>query len=366
VAPTVELDEIFRSFDDDTQQAFQTWMQSQAGAIEGRGADINATFGTLPEFVEASDDLLAELNAQSRAISETIRGTGDFFDALSERDGDLARLITSSNRLFSVTAARNRDFAAIWKELPGFARESRLTLPRLTRFAENARPVVQQLQPVATEMASTFDQVQRLSPELERFFTRLGPVITASRRGVPALESFMQDFPPLLADFEPFLRNLNPMLAYLNLNRREVASFLANTTAGSVGRDVGATSDNPNEPDHDPVHFVRASTTFSPQGLAFFSRALGQTRRNPYSAPGWLDRLVSGLATSTPNECANGDPALPSEYPPDSERLMSMNALQRYVFRTADGSRNVARPPCVDQGNYPGFSGRFPQLEPEP
>jgi virulence factor Mce-like protein len=366
VAPTVELDEIFRTFDDDTQQAFQTWMQAQAGSIQGRAADINATFGHLPEFIETSDDILAELNAQSRAVSETIRGTGDFFSAISERDGQLARLITSSNRLFEVTAARNRDFAAIWKELPGFARESRLTLPRLTRFSENARPVVRQLQPVASEMALTFEQLQRLSPEMERFFTRLGPVITASRRGVPALESLLRDFPPLLAEFEPFLQNINPMIEYLNLNRREVASFFANTTAGSVGRDVGAVTRFPNAPDHDPVHFVRASTTLSPQGLAFYSRALGQTRRNPYSAPGWLDRLASGLTTFTPGDCDNGDPAIPTEYPPDSERLISMNALQRYIFRTSDGSRNVARPPCLDQGSYPGFPTRFPQLEPEP
>jgi virulence factor Mce-like protein len=364
VAPTVELDEIFRAFDDDTQQAFQTWMQAQAGSVEGRAADINATFGNLPEFVEASDDLLAELNAQSRAVSETVRGTGDFFSAISERDGQLARLITGSNRLFEVTAARNRDFAAIWKELPGFARESRLTLPRLTRFSQNARPVVRQLQPVATEMASTFEQVQRLSPELEQFFTGLGPVITASRRGVPALESLMQDFPPLLADFEPFLRNLNPMIAYLNLNRREVASFFANTTAGSVGRDIDVTN-KPNAPVHDPAHFVRASAMFSPQGLAFYPRALGQTRRNPYTAPGWLDRLMSGLTSYNTGECANGDPAVPTEYPPDSQRLMDINALQRYIFRTADGSRNVARPACVDQGAYPGFATRFPQLEPE-
>ena len=93
VAPTVELDEIFRSFDDDTQQAFQTWMQSQAAAVDGHGADINALFGNLPQFVETSDDLVTELNAQSRAVSESIRGTGDFFSALSARDGQLARLL---------------------------------------------------------------------------------------------------------------------------------------------------------------------------------------------------------------------------------------------------------------------------------
>lgn len=368
VAPTVELDEIFRTFDDDTQEAFQRWMQSQAAAVTGRGSDVNATFGNLPEFVETSDDILAELNAQSRAVSQTIKGTGDFFSALSERDGQLSRLITESNRLFEVTAARNRDFAAIWRELPGFARESRLTLPRLTRLSQNARPVVRQLQPVASEMAPAFKQLERLSPQLEQFFTGLGPVITASERGVPALDRFMRDFPPLLADFEPFLRNLNPLVAYLGLNRREVASFFANTTSATEDsqtfRDASHDEFGNDEGD---LHYLRASAMLSPQGLAYYPRLLGQSRLNAYMAPGGLDRLASGLASYETRSCANGDPAVPPA-PPESSLLVALDAIRGQVFRTAPGAgdRAVARPLCIGQGNYPGFTTQFPRLEPEP
>ena len=47
VSPTVELDEIFRSFDPKTRQAFQVWMQTQAQAIKGHGRDINDALGNL-------------------------------------------------------------------------------------------------------------------------------------------------------------------------------------------------------------------------------------------------------------------------------------------------------------------------------
>jgi virulence factor Mce-like protein len=362
VAPTVELDEIFRTFDKDTQVAFQTWMQSQASAVDGRGVDVNATIGNLPEFVEASDDILAELNAQSRAVSGTIRGTGEFFSALSARDGQLSRLITESNRLFQVTATRNREFAAIWEELPDFSRQSRLTLPRLTRFAQNADPVVKQLQPAATEFAATFKQLDRLSPQFESFFTGLGPLITKSRRGVPALESLLQDFPPLLADFEPFLQNFNPLLGYLGQNQREISSFFGNVTATTNGR---ARSINPNAPLTDPIHFLRASSSLSPQGLAYYPRALGQTRSNAYMAPSGLDRLSSGLLSYDTSTCSNGDPAPPAQV--GSPDLVTLAQLaEQYAFRTTGGSRDVARPACVGQGTYPGFSTQFPQLEPEP
>ena len=360
VAPTVELDEIFRTFDKDTQQAFQTWMHSQASAVDGRGADINAFFGNIPEFVETSDDILAELNAQSRAVSGTIRGTGEFFSAISARDGQLARLITESNRLFQVTAARNREFAAIWEELPDFSRQSRLTLPRLSEFSENADPVVKALQPAATEFAYSFKQLDRLSPQFQGFFEGLGPLITKSQRGVPALERFLEDFPPLLADFEPFLRNFNPLLGYLGQNRREISSFFGNLTATTNGRNVNASR---LAAPSDPIHFLRATSSLSPQSLGIYPRALSQTRSNAYVAPDGMARLASGLLAYDTRTCSNGDPAPPEQT--GTPELMELALLaQQYAFRTP--GRDVARPACVGQGNFPGFSTQFPQIEPEP
>lgn len=357
VAPTVELDEIFRTFDEDTREAFQVWMQSQAASVNGRGADVNAMFGTLPGFVEAGDDLLAELDAQSRALSETVRGTGQLFSALSERDGQLARLITASNQVFQTTAARNRDFAAIWEELPRFARESRLTLPRLTQLAQNARPVVRQLMPAASELSATFQRLEQISPEFESFFRGLGPLITASQKGTPAFERLFRRFPGVLDDLEPFMQNLNPILAYIGQNRREVAAFFANTTAATQARN----NELPIRHDFEPPHFLRATATLTPQGLGYFPRKLGLTRTNAYMAPGGLDRLASGLGVFDTGTCGNADPDPPTSADPPA--LVPLT--QMYVFRAPDGER-VARPPCVAQGDFPGFDTQFPQLEPEP
>jgi phospholipid/cholesterol/gamma-HCH transport system substrate-binding protein len=354
VAPTVELDEIFRTFDEDTRQAFQTWMQSQSVASEGRGADINAAFANLPEFVTATDALLAELNAQSDATSRVIRSTGDFFSAISEREGQLRRLITESNRLFDTIAARDEAFADIWRELPRFERESRITLPRLTRFSNAAEPVVKQLQPAATEMAGAFRALDDLAPEWRSFFTKLGPVITDSERGVPALERTMRQLPPLLEDFEPFLRNLNPMIRYLGLNRREVTAFVANLVAISLDRDVQL------QRTQDPVHYIRAAQPLGPEALSFYPRPLGNSRASAYSLPGQFERLAGGLPVYDTRACPGGGPP-----PPDSSDPVELQPLiKQFAFRTE--GRDVARPACVAQGPFPEFGTSFPRLEPEP
>src|SRR5215218_6164139 len=47
VAPTVELDEIFRSFDAKTRTAFQRWMIEQGRAFKDHGRDLNDALGNL-------------------------------------------------------------------------------------------------------------------------------------------------------------------------------------------------------------------------------------------------------------------------------------------------------------------------------
>ena len=118
VAPDVTLDQILSTFDPTTRRAFETWMQSQAGAVVGRGEDINESFGNLPGFVDSGNKLLAELNGQSAAVRGLVANTGQFFNAISARRGELSGLITAANSLFTTTAQRNQDLADVFKALP--------------------------------------------------------------------------------------------------------------------------------------------------------------------------------------------------------------------------------------------------------
>jgi phospholipid/cholesterol/gamma-HCH transport system substrate-binding protein len=358
VSKTVELDEIVKTFDPGTRAAFRTWMQSTAMAVRGRGADINAAFGNLPGFTESADKILQTLQTQSAAVRRTISGTGDFFAAISARQGQLARLITASDSLFTTTAARNRDLADVFRELPRFERESSLTLPALTAFGTRSDPVVRQLQPVADQLAPTFAATRRLAPQLDAFFRRLGPVVTASRRGLPAFRSILEELPPLLDDFEPFLRNANPMVRFIGAHRKEVDAFFANVSAASISRDVDDGSGRLGGAQE--VHYLRTSQTLSPQGLAFYPRPIGSARANAYEAPGAFGQLPTGLPSLTTSTCANGDPAQPTTSDPPNLAPL----VRQFAFRTA--GRDVARAPCRAQGAYPGFGTAFPQLRADP
>jgi hypothetical protein len=207
-------------------------------------------------------------------------------------------------------------------------------------------------------MAPTFAALEVLAPELDGFFSQLDAVVTASARGLPALERVLDELPPVLDAFQPWLRNVNPMVEYLGRHKREITAFLANTTAASLARDLPDTFDD-GATAGTAVHYLRTAQTLAPEALSFYSRPLGSTRTNAYQAPGAADRLASGLPVLSPELCANGDVAPPATAIPESLAPL----IQRYVFRTT--GRDTARPGCTAQGAFPGFGTTFPQLRAE-
>jgi phospholipid/cholesterol/gamma-HCH transport system substrate-binding protein len=123
VAPTVELDEIFRSFDEPTRKAFQIWLEDQGRGLNNRGLQLNEALANLNPFTENTDRVLAVLHRQEGATRSLVRDTGAVFDALSERRGQLRGLVVNSNRVFETTAARNTALADAVTVLPSFLRQ---------------------------------------------------------------------------------------------------------------------------------------------------------------------------------------------------------------------------------------------------
>ena len=353
VSEAVQLDEIFRAFDEPTRAAFQQWMQEQAVAFNNRGADFSAAIGNLDPFAEETNDVLRVLDTQRLATRRLVRDTGVVFDALSERKGQLRGLIQNTDAVFSTTARRNAELAETFVILPTFLRESRATLERLDRFAADTNPLVTQLRPAARELSPTLVALGEAAPGLRRFFVGLGPVIDASRRGLPALERLLRrDLPPLLEAVNPFLRDLISILEVVGNYRRELTSFLANVTAATQA--VIAL------PDGSFVHYLRTLATLNPETAAAYPSRLLSNRANPYLHPGGYDALAEGLPVFNPANCATGadavlDPADAGDPDLPNRRQGSTDFFERfrqYAFAGRLSASEVPAPPCEQQGPF--------------
>jgi phospholipid/cholesterol/gamma-HCH transport system substrate-binding protein len=357
VAESVQLDEIFRTFDPETRAAFQSWMQEAAVAINGQGQGLSYALGELEPTFTDFDKLFRVLDTQRAAVGQLFRNGATTFEALRGREGELANLIQSSNAVFQTTARRDRDIEAVFRAFPTFQDESRLTLNRLKAFAVNADPLMRQLVPAAEQLSPTLIAFAKLAPEAKGFFEGLSLVIAKAPTGFPALRRlFRDDFPPLLRAVDPFLRNLNPIFTGLNLYKSEVTSFFANIAAATNGQlpEFNANGEQ--------THFLRAMGPLNPESLATFSSRLTTNRNSAYSPPKWAEGLLAGLPGFNTGQCSSGITATFSPTSGTSQGLKERTAkgetkeaedlfsrLKKYAFAEQSSTATVPAPPCTQQ-----------------
>jgi phospholipid/cholesterol/gamma-HCH transport system substrate-binding protein len=353
VSDTVQLDEIFRTFDKDTRAAFQTWMQEQARGIGGYGRDLNDALGNLGPFAEDAAQLVDILNTQEGAVRNLVSNTGVVFEALTERDGQLRSLIENSNRVFAATASRDAELKQAFIALPTFERESDLTLQRLAEFAQDTNPLITQLRPAARELSPTLQDLGALSPDLEALFRELNPLINASRTGFPALERVLRDARPLIGQLDPAMRQLGPIFDFLALYKPELTAFFANTVAGTQAKDTSG------------IHYLRTTNPLNAENLAVYPRRIGTNRPNPYAKPGNFGQLRSGLPVFENRHCGAGVPTVTNvpaaPLPPIIGNLVPADLLNRInQFAFAGDPGGGPAPPCRLQGRY-DFGGEVTQ-----
>lgn len=368
VADSVQLDEIFRAFDDRTRAAFQAWMQGQAAALEGRGDDLSLAIASLDPFAQEADEALRLLDSQRLAVRQLVRDGGEVFDALSERQGQLQGLIRNSNEVFTTTAARDAELEEIFRIFPTFLRESRTTLTRLDEFAQDTDPLVQQLRPAARELSPTLIDLATLAPELEAFFRGLRETIDVGPRGLRATRTLLRsDLPPLLDRLDPFLADFNSIFEMIRLYRREIVATLANISASTLAgqTDVGSNR-----------LVLRTSSPLHPEALAGYPRRLEINRTNPYmrfggyadlipAVQGYFDSyetrhcpagLLPGLnAQLDPADSGAGAGQIPTDLFDRVHRFAFQNAAGNPVAPGLDGMYNtddLPAPTCAQQPDY--------------
>jgi len=357
VAESVQLDEIFRTFDPETRAAFRTWMQQGAVAIQGQGQSFSNVFGELEPTFATFDRLFRVLDTQRLAVRQLFRNGEITFRAFRGRSGELADLIRNSNTVFTTTAARNRDIEALFRAFPTFLDESKLTLERLREFSLNADPLMVQLTPAARELSPTLIAFSRLAPQMKGFFEGFAPVIARAPRSFPALRRiFRDDFPPLLRALDPFLRNLIPVVTGLDLYKRETAALMANIAA--TFNSVALTPSGGN------VHIFRSAVMLGPDSLSSYPGRLTTNRPSAYSQPGISRTLASGLPSFETRQCSSGivatlDPSTPDD--PDfnartdgdvEEATDLFERLKLYAFGNSDSSASIPAPGCVQQAPF--------------
>jgi virulence factor Mce-like protein len=288
VTTAVALSDIFNALDPKTRKAFQVWQQQLAAAVKNNDQNLNSVLGNLPTFTADATDILQVLDVEHAAVVRLVQNGGTVFSALSQNQSALRNLITSAGTTFATTAANNNALADTFHVFPTFLNETKLTMARLKSFALDTDPLVKELEPVARDLGPTLHSVQVLSPYLRNLFTNLGPLITASKTGLPAISDVLNGARPLLAQLGPFLEQLNPILKWLSLHQQLISDFISNGATGISGKTTvfgGAGLKCSGVP---CGHYLRQFQPLGPESFSIFPKRDPDNRGDTYPNPLWL------------------------------------------------------------------------------
>jgi phospholipid/cholesterol/gamma-HCH transport system substrate-binding protein len=140
--------------------------------LAGRPQDLNEVIRRAAPGLQQTSKVLRMLGDQNKIIQDFIVNSDTVVKELEARKKDVARWVVEAAKTSQISASRRQALQAQFQKLPGFLGELQPTMAKLGDLADQQTPLLRDL--------------QRAAPDLNTFFTRLGPFAQASR---PAFKS---------------------------------------------------------------------------------------------------------------------------------------------------------------------------------
>jgi phospholipid/cholesterol/gamma-HCH transport system substrate-binding protein len=140
--------------------------------LAGRPQDLQQVIRRAAPGLQQTSRVLKILGNQNKIIQNFIVNSDTVIAQLAAKKQEVARWVVEAAKLSETTASRRQAFQAQWHKLPVFLAQLQPTMTKLGQLADQQTPLLKDLHQAA--------------PDLNTFFTRLGPFTQASR---PAFRS---------------------------------------------------------------------------------------------------------------------------------------------------------------------------------
>ena len=303
IADTQPLDRILGTFDEPTRKAVKEMLTDGGALLEGRGADLNAGLGHLALGARQLERVVGVLDGQRAALRGLVRDTGTVFRTVGAEDAAIGELIDAGHAALSATAQRDTELTATIERTPALLAELRATTVAAERTARLAAPLLADFRPVAPLVAPALEVTRDVAPQLRRLLTDIEGLLPTARAALPAAAKIVEGMSPLMDVLEPAASEVTPVIDYMSLYRRELVATMGNVTASSNG--MSKATDGTLTP------YLRTLIPFGAETPVGYSSRLGSNRHAAYRAPGGLAPLASGLDSAGCGHASEGGNAPP-------------------------------------------------------
>jgi ABC-type transporter Mla subunit MlaD len=155
------------------RERFRLIVTELGTGLAGRPDDLQEVLRRAHPGLRETSKVLRILGDQNHVIKNFISNSDTVISELEKNKRDVVRWVREAGDAAEISATRRNELRAGFRRFPEFLDELRPTMARLGELADEQTPLMADL--------------QRAAPDLDTFFTRIGPFSEASRPAVRSL-----------------------------------------------------------------------------------------------------------------------------------------------------------------------------------
>ena len=155
------------------RERFRLILAELGTGLAGRPQDLAEVLQRAHPGLRETSKVLRILGNQNEVIKNFITDSDTVVADLEAKKRDVARWVKSAGRTAEISATRQAALREQWRQFPRFLGELEPTMEELGKLADEQTPLLRELRATA--------------PQLERFFSDLGPFSEASRPSIRSL-----------------------------------------------------------------------------------------------------------------------------------------------------------------------------------
>ena len=176
------------------RERFAILLSELGTGLAGRGEELNEVIHRANPALQETEDVVLILSRQNRQLARLAKDSDEALAPLTRERARVSNWIVTANETGEATAERREDIRRGINLLPSFLRELRPLMRDLEGFADDATPVVSDLNTAA--------------PALGRLIKAQGDLADAGRVSFPSLGDALERGRPALIRARPLIQNL--------------------------------------------------------------------------------------------------------------------------------------------------------------
>lgn len=232
-----QVDQILSVFDHARQQDLQRALFGLAGGLQGGGNNLNRTLEAASALPDQGSAAAQTLAGDRTQLASLIDTFGTVTRALGSRQASIQLLTRQIDATAVAVAARDTELRSVLGHLPPFLTQAQTTAGRLQSFALSATPVVHNLRLAAQDLVPAVRVLDPAARRGQAVVAELRAFAVAATPALRKLEPFAASGTAFVPALDALLRPARPLVSYLAPYLHELGSFFALDAASLQAND---------------------------------------------------------------------------------------------------------------------------------